>query len=597
MLSLGYRRRTAPGMLIAAVLAGGLCNGPAFADGEWLVSWAKPAIDPLAKAPKNGAHSIAYGENAVASGANSIAFGDYATASGDNSIAFGYWARATGDNSLAMGAFSRASGLDSMALGISSTASGDNSTGIGSYSHATGPNSTAIGVSSAATGENTSAVGNGSIAAGDNSTALGVQAVAKGDNTTAVGNHAAATGDNSVATGVESTASGVNTTAVGNHSKASGKNSSAVGILSKATGDDATALGNQANAAGTAATAIGTQARATGDDSTAIGNQAQATGNNSLAIGSGAKATGDNSIAIGDGSIATGANTVSFGTPDDLRRLTNIADGVAATDAATVHQLNLLRAYVDRRMKNILKIMRKMKQAALRMRKQEIARRGSPAKATPNGRREAAPRGSTGRRALAARAKAHDRGGPVHGRPRGRVAALDHERRRGRGQTVAHPLRVNAHGPHERRPSTTGTVDYGPRPSSNPGSGSSAPLGVITSTQLRQAVAALNSRIDDVETHANRGIAAAAAMAPVLMPSQPGKTSVSMAGGYYRGEGALSITDRAPAQLQHAGRALWQLRQWRRRREYRARRHCRRILTANEGAADPLPAAPFRTLI
>lgn len=541
MLNLGCRRRMAPGLLIAAGLAGGLCNGPALAEDEWLVSWAKPAIDPLAKAPKNGADGIVYGDNAVASGVNSIAFGDYAKSSGDNSIAFGYWALASGDNSLAMGAYSKASGLNAMALGISSLASGDNSTGVGNYSHAAGENATAIGVSATATGENTSAVGNGSLATGDNSTALGVQAVARGDNTTAVGNHAFASGDNSVAMGVESAATAVNTTAVGNHSKASGKNSTAVGILAKASGDDATTVGNQANASGVSSTAIGTQARATGDDSTAIGNQAQASGNNSLAIGSGAKATGDNSIAIGDGSIATGANTVSFGSPDDLRRLTNIADGIAGTDAATVHQLNMLRGYVDRRMKNMLKLMQKMKQATLRMRKQEMARRGTPAKAMPGGRRQAAPHSTPANRVLAARAHAPNGGRPMHGQPpHHRIAAIDHG---GGGTTAAPPLRAQSHDPRDpsdpldrRIPSGTGT--HGP----SDGRGSDGPLGVVTSTQFRQAVAALNSRIDDVETHANRGIAAAAAMAPVLMPSHPGKTTVSMAGGYYRGEGALSIT-------------------------------------------------------
>jgi autotransporter adhesin len=46
-----------------------------------------------------------------------------------------------------------------------------------------------------------------------------------------------------------------------------------------------------------------------------------------------------NSVAIGQGSQATQANTVSVGQAGGERRITNVAAGVAPTDAATVAQL------------------------------------------------------------------------------------------------------------------------------------------------------------------------------------------------------------------------------------------------------------------
>ncbi|KDR26948.1 hypothetical protein BG57_23980 [Caballeronia grimmiae] len=67
----------------------------------------------------------------------------------------------------------------------------------------------------------------------------------------------------------------------------------------------------------------------------------EATGKNSVAIGGNARAVADNSVAIGNNSVADQANTVSFGTAGgtDNLRLVHVADGIANDDAATVGQL------------------------------------------------------------------------------------------------------------------------------------------------------------------------------------------------------------------------------------------------------------------
>ncbi|MFM0080145.1 YadA-like family protein [Paraburkholderia sediminicola] len=65
---------------------------------------------------------------------------------------------------------------------------------------------------------------------------------------------------------------------------------------------------------------------------------AAATGNAAVAIGGGAQASGDNSVAIGSGSMADQANTVSVGSQGNERRITNVADGKAPTDAVNMRQ-------------------------------------------------------------------------------------------------------------------------------------------------------------------------------------------------------------------------------------------------------------------
>ena len=110
--------------------------------------------------------------------------------------------------------------------------------------------------------------------------------------------------------------------------------------------------------AGENAVAIGHNATA-GNDSVAIGSNSNPNGtkaaDNSVAVGSGAKAYAEkgsafgreawvkngatNSVAIGAWSEATEANTVSFGNTNTQRRLVNVAEGKATTDAVNLGQM------------------------------------------------------------------------------------------------------------------------------------------------------------------------------------------------------------------------------------------------------------------
>lgn len=100
----------------------------------------------------------------------------------------------------------------------------------------------------------------------------------------------------------------------------------------------AVAIGNGALA--TSSVAVGVGAQATGGSTVAVGDFAVASGQQSTAIGANAQAVGYNSVALGGGSIANQNNTVSVGTFGGERRITNVASGIAPSDAATMGQLN-----------------------------------------------------------------------------------------------------------------------------------------------------------------------------------------------------------------------------------------------------------------
>jgi trimeric autotransporter adhesin len=121
--------------------------------------------------------------------------------------------------------------------------------------------------------------------------------------------------------------------------EATGLSSTAVAAGAVASGNQAVAFGQSSIATGMNSTAIGHGAAATADQTTAIGQGASASAASASAFGQGAQATATNAVAIGAGSVASAPNTVSVGSPGNERRITNVAPGIAPTDAATVGQV------------------------------------------------------------------------------------------------------------------------------------------------------------------------------------------------------------------------------------------------------------------
>ncbi|MGL4767985.1 MAG: YadA family autotransporter adhesin [Formosimonas sp.] len=105
--------------------------------------------------------------------------------------------------------------------------------------------------------------------------------------------------------------------------------------------------------------AIGPNSVASAKDAIAMGNHATASGVGSIALGANSSASAPNSVALGSNSVADQANTVSVGSVGNERRITNVAAGVANTDAANVGQLKAMGAtilnqantYTDQQMK------------------------------------------------------------------------------------------------------------------------------------------------------------------------------------------------------------------------------------------------------
>ncbi|WP_432207493.1 YadA-like family protein [Burkholderia cenocepacia] len=104
--------------------------------------------------------------------------------------------------------------------------------------------------------------------------------------------------------------------------------------------NNATVIGSNAGASQSNGVAIGSGAKSAAEGATAIGSGSNASGSQSVAIGQGANASGSNSVALGAGSTAYGDDTVSVGSIDRTRTISNVSDGVNATDVATKGQLD-----------------------------------------------------------------------------------------------------------------------------------------------------------------------------------------------------------------------------------------------------------------
>ena len=233
--------------------------------------------------------------NASAGGATAV--GGNASAQATSATAMGFQAQANGHSSSALGASARANGLYATVMGLNAGGATDGIVAMGANAGARGFHSTSLG--------------------GANSVAHAA---------TAVGGYSIAIGG------------GHNTDLPG--AKANGFRSIAIGQNS-ASADFGTSVGFNTNTF-FASTAIGTDAQATADSSTAVGRFAKASANGSLALGQGAVATKLRSVALGSSSLANVADTVSVGTNTARRRIVNVQNGVANSDAATLGQVKAI---------------------------------------------------------------------------------------------------------------------------------------------------------------------------------------------------------------------------------------------------------------
>ncbi|MFL4435330.1 trimeric autotransporter adhesin Ata [Acinetobacter baumannii] len=358
-----------------------------------------------------GSGAIAMGSSSQTVGRGDVAIGRNASTQGaegvnsNQSVAIGDQTKAIGDQSVAIGADVIAKGNSSVAIGGDDVDKIARDTELSNtYTEITGGTlqagkyptteanhgSTAVGVQAVGTGAFSSAFGMTSKATGDASSAFGVMSNASGKGAAAFGAVAQATGDGASAMGINSLASGTNSTAIGSGNKlgegakATGNSSAAIGSGAQATGDNSAAIGKGAEATNENAAAVGGGAKATGKNAAAIGGGAIADQENAVAVGQGAqslveggvalgarsKVEAKNSVALGQDAVATEATGTSFLTNRDAsqsngvisvgsagkeRRIINVEDGSADSDAVTVRQLKNVDGRVNQNTSNISK--------------------------------------------------------------------------------------------------------------------------------------------------------------------------------------------------------------------------------------------------
>ena len=328
----------------------------------------------------SAADSIAMGTKAKTISADTIAIGQSTSAEGANSVVIGKKAKTTDEGGNAIGSGSAASG-NSTAIGQSATANNYNAVAIGNGATANADKSIALGYNAGVgtregKGEQQNAGSLIAIGTSSGNNVSGMQNVAIGE-----GAGSNVKSSYNIAIGTQA-GYGINYA-----SDDKSQNGFNVSIGYKANYQEnsadimyATALGNETNASNYSV-AIGNRAKAGGAHTVAVGEDAQASDASSIALGQNASAA-DGNIAIGNGSSAPAVSTlgtvkavtvdnktvnyvydangnqfksaftykplqadshyISVGNSTLTRRISNVADGVFESDAATVGQLNSL---------------------------------------------------------------------------------------------------------------------------------------------------------------------------------------------------------------------------------------------------------------
>ena len=346
-------------------------------------------------------------DTSVTRGINSTAYGYKANASGSSSTAIGYGASATAENAVALGQGSVADTANTISVGSSlstrkivNVTAGSATTDAANYGQLV-KNATYTASNGSVTIQNNTdgtaftinglGTGGSSIVDYDTnyvahltgwlSTDFGATDVKHGTGSTAYGYGANASAQDSVAIGASTSASGVFATAVGfrasasaigtiaiggfggrsddDITKASGRYSIAIGTAAIADGEQATALGVGSNAYTKMSTALGDGATVGTSGETesggvygvAVGKKANVTADKSVALGYQSSATAEDAVALGQGSVADIANTISVGSSDETtgftRKIVNVSNGSANTDAATYGQIVDAQAVTD----------------------------------------------------------------------------------------------------------------------------------------------------------------------------------------------------------------------------------------------------------
>lgn len=241
-----------------------------------------------------------------------------------------------------------ATGKNAVAAGVDTTASGDGATAIGSGSSASGKGATAIGRNANAGADGSVALGDGASDGGrgaENYTGKYSGAANASVGTVSVGN--AATGATRTISNVADARQATDAVNLrqldGAVKSANDYTDDKVRQINVQTTQNSTDIQNLQGGKDGFFQVNNTDVKAkpsvTGVNAAAGGAGAMASGTGSLAVGTDAKATANNAVAIGNGSVADRANTVAVGAAGSERQVTHVAAGTVGTDAVNVNQL------------------------------------------------------------------------------------------------------------------------------------------------------------------------------------------------------------------------------------------------------------------
>jgi autotransporter adhesin len=451
-----------------------------------------------------GANSFACGPTATVIGAlgnpanpvRGTALGDTAQVIGNDGTAVGQFAYAN-TSSTSLGSGSEAIGTQSVALGT-----GDNNN-INDFTNtygARGNNGTAVGFSAIAN-TNATAIGHGAQATGFSSVALGIGATATNANSVAIGANSVANAANVVSVGavgserrivnVANGLIGVGSTDAVNGGQLMTANQRVAATFGAGAGLDLNGqltapsysiLGGTYNNVGAALAALNSQAVYVQTNSS--GPAASATGLDASAIGSNASASGANSLAFGTNSQATQSGSIAVGFNASSTGTNAIAIGTGAVATGSI---------------------------------------GVGAGATA----------SNGGAAFGDGAVATGANSAALGTNASATAANSVAIGSGSTNTVANTVSFGSTGNERRLTNVAAGVN----------ATDAVNVGQLQSTVsgIQTQYAGLQNQVIDNQREARRGIVAAVAVAPVLMPSSAGKTTVAFNTGYYRGESGVGI--------------------------------------------------------
>ena len=366
------------------------------------------------------------------------------------------------------------------------------------------------------------------------------------NNATAVGTNAITTGDLATALGASSIGAGIGATALGANAVASANGAIAVGLNSQSTGVNSIAIGTGALATGSIAVGVAASAANGG---AAFGDNTVATGSNSVALGLGASATHANSVALGTGATTTRDNQVVIGTATNTYTtpgVTSNASIVAQSGPLSVVTTdgtgNLGHVLVSSLIPVINPVCQELVAGALQCGTNSQA---TGTQSTALGQTALASGvGSTaigfgsvasgaGSSVLGAGANASGTGAVAVGA--GSSASAPNSVALGSGSiaNVANTVSVGAPGGERRITNVAAGINQ---------------TDAVNVSQLQTFAAGFQSQIGGLQSQitanniaARRGIAAAAALSPAIMPTAPGKTTVSINGGFFGGESGVGI--------------------------------------------------------